>query len=138
MLISHYTIYMRTLLLLLIIPLFMFSCKGDEMKPEQVALQTAKTYYDQLLNGDVASFVSGVYMKDSVVSSYREQLETNMEWFLEQQKKEHGGIIEVKTINAVSEKEHFADAFLLFCFGDSTKEQVVVPMIEVDGIWMMR
>lgn len=129
---------MRKLLLFLIIPFIAYACKED-MKPDEIALQTAKVYYDQLLQGDASSFVAGMYFKDSVVSSYREQLETNMRMFVYQQQKLHQGIVDVRTIKAsLSEDGATADAFLLFCFGDSTKEQIVVPMILVDGIWKMK
>ena len=33
---------------------------------------------------------------------------------------------------------HVADVFLQVAFGDSTKEQIVVPMVEVKGEWKMR
>lgn len=104
-----------------------------------MALQAAKVYYDQLLHGDYAAFVDGMNMNDTVVPAYREQLITNMKMYLGQQKKEHMGIKEVKALQAVRDSvNNKVDAFLLFCFNDSTKEQVVVPMIEKDGVWIMR
>ena len=33
---------------------------------------------------------------------------------------------------------HVADVFLRIAYGDSTKEQIIVPMIEVKGEWKMR
>lgn len=130
---------MRKILLFLLSLAIPLACSKEEISKEELALQTAKTYYEQLLNGDVASFVSGMNVKDSIVPSYREQLETNMLMFLGQQQTEHKGISSVTAVKA--EKEIDSDviyAFLLLCYGDSTREQVVIPMVEHDGVWMMK
>jgi hypothetical protein len=31
-----------------------------------------------------------------------------------------------------------ANAFLMLCFGDSTIEEVVVPMVKHEGKWLMK
>ena len=130
---------MRKAFILLAFCSIIAGCKKEEIKPEEVALQAAKVYYDQLLHGDYAAFVDGMNMNDTVVPAYREQLITNMKMYLGQQKKEHMGIKEVKALRAVRDSlNNKVDAFLLFCFNDSTKEQVVVPMIEKNGVWIMR
>ena len=33
---------------------------------------------------------------------------------------------------------HLADVYLSVTYGDSTKEQIVVPMVEVEKKWKMR
>ena len=33
---------------------------------------------------------------------------------------------------------HVADVFLQIAYGDSTKEQIIVPLVEVNGEWKMR
>ena len=131
---------MRKFFFFLLFPLLV-ACSGKPSGPDAALLasQAAKVYYDQLLHGDYAAFVDGMNMNDTVVPAYREQLITNMKMYLGQQKKEHMGIKEVKALRAVRDSvNNKVDAFLLFCFNDSTKEQVVVPMIEKDGAWIMR
>lgn len=129
----------KTFILLSLLSLLAGCRKEAEVKPEDVALQAAKVYYDQLLGGDYDSFVDGMNMNDTVVPAYREQLITNMKMFIGQQEKEHKGIDQVKTIRAVADSvTNTVEAFLLFCYKDSTKEQVVVPMVEKNGIWMMK
>lgn len=120
--------------------LSLFVCCGkDDASPEEMALQTAKVYYEQLLAGDVQAFVAGMDAKDSVYPSYRAQLEENMRMFIAQQQEEHKGIASVKTMRAKADSTlHHVNAFLLFVYGDSTKEEVVVPMVERDGVWKMR
>lgn len=127
------------------------SCSNEENSNHaDLAAETAKTYYEQLLNGDIAAFVNGTAMHVNVVPTYREQLETNMKMFLGQQEKEHKGIKSVKKVRGVltcptntegqpKDTAHItANAFLLFNYGDDTSEEVVVPMVRVNGIWLMR
>ena len=33
---------------------------------------------------------------------------------------------------------HYTSVLLMLCYGDSTTEEVVVPMVERDGRWMMK
>lgn len=116
-----------------------FACGKKEVSPEEMASQTAKLYYEQLIAGDVASFVAGMEGEDSIVASYRAQLETNMRMFLAQQKKERNGIVRVENATATSDSlSHTVNVLLQICFGDSTREQVVVPMVECNGIWKMK
>ena len=45
----------------------------------------------------------------------------------------------MKKINVLNAKadtaRHVADVFMQVAYGDSTKEQIVVPMVEVKGEW---
>lgn len=118
--------------------LLLFAC-SKEIKPEEVALQAAKTYYDQLLHGDYDAFVAGHLHGDSVPEAYRRQLVLNMKMFMEQQKTEHSGIDSVSPRRAeVDTTAHTANAFIILCYSDSTREEVVVPLIEKNGIWYLR
>ena len=136
---------------LLFLALSLSSCKDDATANHaDLAAETAKAYYEQLLNGDIVSFVDGTAMHVNVVPTYREQLETNMKMFLGQQERDHKGIKSVKKVKGVltcptnaegqpKDTAHLsANAFLLFNYGDDTSEEVVVPMVRVNGTWMMR
>lgn len=115
------------------------SCNGPS--DEALAAQAAKTYYDQLLQGDYASFVAGTDGYDSVPGYYREQLLVNMKQFLAQQKKDHSGIDSIVVVRAKLDtvsNRIVANAFLKICYADSTKEEVVVPMIKRNDVWMMK
>ena len=115
------------------------ACSKKEIKPEEMALRMAKVHYEQLLSGDYASFVDGMSYNDTVVPAYREQLITNMKMYIGQQKKEHQGIKQVLPLRAVHDTvNHTFNAFLMMCYNDSTKEQVVVPMVEKEGVWLMK
>jgi len=115
-----------------------WSC-GPKHNPADVAAKAAKQYYDYLLEGKFEAFVDGQYRPDSIPGSYRDQLITNMKMFMGQQQREHRGIKETRIVNAEADTaRHEANVFLVFCYGDSTIEEVLVPMVEHQGIWYLR
>ena len=55
------------------------------------------------------------------------------------QKEEHGGIAAVSVVKYVTDSvARQTNVFLLLSFGDSTKEEVVVPMVESPAGWRMK
>ena len=107
--------------------------------PGEVAAQAAKEYYMQLLAGKYEHYVDGFYRPDSIPASYRRQLIDNAKMFVGQQKDERRGILDVRVVNAVADTvKRSANVFLIFAYGDSTSEEVVVPMVQHRGVWYMR
>lgn len=107
--------------------------------PSDVAAHAAKQYYDYLLEEKYEAFVDGQYRPEAIPSSYRDQLIDNAKMFVGQQKKEHRGIKEVRIVDAKADTaQHAANVFLLFAYGDSTSEEINVPMVEHEGIWYLR
>ena len=107
--------------------------------PGEVAAQAAKEYYTQLLAGKYEHYVDGFYWPDSIPASYRRQLIDNAKMFVGQQKDERRGILDVRVVNAVADTtKRSANVFLIFAYGDSTSEEVVVPMVQHRGVWYMR
>lgn len=117
--------------------LLLAACK-DEPK-EDFAAKAAKAYYDSLVKGRYAEYVDGFCNADSLPQSYRDQLIVNAKQFAAQQLTDHGGIADVRTVTSRTDSVNGrTDVFLLLCFGDSTKEEVVVPMVECGGVWKMK
>ena len=84
-------------------------------------------------------FVAGYQQRNRIPKGYQEQLLLNAQMFVEQQKEDHKGMKSVDIISAKADTaHHVADVFLSLAYGDSTKEQIVVPMVQVDGDWKMR
>lgn len=126
---------------LLYITLFMIvaACTSKGVDQGEVAARAAKEYYGYLLQGDVASFVDGHYRPDSIPDTYREQLITNTKMYVNQQNEEHRGIKDIRIVDAKTDmQKHAANVFLVLSFGDSTSEEIVVPMVESDGVWYLR
>lgn len=105
----------------------------------QEAAIAAKGYYDLLLKEKYDSFVVGYNRPCQLPDGYHQQLLLNAHMFVEQQQKEHKGMVKVNVLNAKADTaHHVAEVFLHVVYGDSTKEQILVPMVKVNGAWKMR
>ena len=112
--------------------------KGGD-NPSEMAGRTAKLYYENLLHGRYDVFVDGFYRPDSIPSSYRSQLIDNAGMYVAQMNDDHHGLARVDLIRATADTaRNEGRAFLLLCFADSTREEVVVPMVRIENLWMMR
>lgn len=114
-----------------------FSGCGD-VSPEQAAALAAQGYYRHLVAGEYEEFLEGKAGSDSLPELYREQLLTAYRQFHAQQQA-HRGIREVSISNARRDTlTHYVSVFLLLNYGDSTREEIVVPMVDYDGRWRMK
>ena len=114
----------------------LLSC--SQPTPEELASLAAKGYYDHLIHGEYEQFLEGVDMPDDQ-ESYRSQLLDNYRQFMAAQQSSHNGIREVRIVRAKTDSlQHYTNVFLTLCFGDSTNEEIVVPMVENGGRWRMR
>ena len=132
---------MKKLLIFMIfmMGLFFSSCREEKSDPGYLAGIAAKGYYDLLLEGKYKEFVDGYNQSYRLPNGYQDQLLMNAKMFVEQQQDEHKGMVKVNVLNAKADTtHHVADVFLQVVYGDSTKEQIVVPMVEVKDAWKMR
>lgn len=109
--------------------------------PEEQAAKAAKAYYDRLVEGSPIDFLEGKADIDDLPVDFCEQLVTAHQKYIADVKRKHGGIREVRISPNVGRRDSILQltyAFLMLCFGDSTQEEIVVPMVEVDGEWKMR
>lgn len=107
---------------------------------EELASLAAKGYYDHLIHGEYEQFLEGKdLLETSDDADYRSQLLDNYRQFMEVQQSAHGGIRDVRIVRAKTDSlQTYTNVFLTLCFGDSTNEEIVVPMIEKEGRWRMR
>ena len=106
---------------------------------EELASLAAKGYYQHLIEGDFDHFLEGRVMADSLPDDYRSQLIDGYSQFLAQQIKARGGINEVRISRAYTDStQQYTSVLLMLCYGDSTSEEVIVPMVEHNGRWMMK
>lgn len=125
-------------LLYLFVAMVIVACTSS-LDEGEVAARAAKEYYGYLLQGNIASFVDGHYRPDSIPDTYREQLITNTKMYVSQQNEEHRGIKDIRIVDAKTDmQKHAANVFLVLSFGDSTSEEIVVPMVESGGVWYLR
>ena len=125
-------------LLYLFVAMVIVACTSS-LDQGEVAARAAKEYYGYLLQGNIASFVDGHYRPDSIPDAYREQLIANTKIYVNQQNEEHRGIKDIRIVDAKTDmQKHAANVFLVLSFGDSTSEEIVVPMVESGGVWYLR
>ena len=114
---------------------------SEELTPEQQAAEAAQSYYQRLLDGYPDGFLVGKANYDQYPSDYRQQLVKANELFMEDMKQKHNGLRAVAVSPNVGRTDttlHVVYTFLLLSYGDSTQEEVTVPMVQVDGEWKMK
>ena len=130
-----------SLSILIAVALLLAACGGKKQDIDQgkLAAKAAKHYYEQLLKGDYEAFLNNENRTNNLPDNYRKQLLLNLKQFVAQQDSVHHGIDSI-TLGAshFSAKNNTASVFLLFCYGDKTTEQVVVPMVKERGKWILR
>ena len=113
------------------------ACSGPT--PEELASLAAKGYYDHLVREEYNLFLEGKSGADSLPADYSEQLQVTYRQFMAQQEALHHGIREVRISRAMRDTVlNSVNVFLVLCYGDSTNEEIVVPMVEQAGSWRMR
>lgn len=121
-------------LLFTLYSLSLTSC--EQPSKEELASLAAKGYYEHLIHGEYDKYLEG---KDSLPANYHAQMLDNLKMFKAEQEKAHGGICEVQVSQVRKDTlVNYTSVFLLLTFGDSTKEEIIVPMVERNGRWRMR
>ncbi len=131
---------MRLLLYFTCVFLALSACtKGGS--PEEEAAKAAQSYYSLLVDHHVNEFLDGKLLTDSMPEGYRLQLQQVYEQYVREMNDNHEGIREVRVSENVARRDsalQLTYAFLILCFGDSTQEEVTVPMVEQNGVWKMK
>lgn len=115
------------------------ACSKDS--PEQQAVRAAVSYYERLAAGAPADFFAGKAGADTLPADYRQQLLEACRRYSADMEHKHGGLRAVAASSNASRRDTSLGvvyAFLLLSFGDSTQEEITVPMVEYDGRWMMK
>ena len=128
----------RRVLISLMMIVGIISCSG--VSSEELASLAAKGYYEHLIHGEYEQFLEGkAGMKSHEGNEYWGQLLDNCHQFMSQQEKSHRGVREVRVVNAKTDTiQKYMNVFMVLCFGDSTNEEIVVPMVEHNGRWFMK
>lgn len=131
---------MRTSGFLLMAILLLCGCSRQGQSPEEQAGVAAKEYYDRLLTGDIDAFLNGKADIDSVPADYRSQMYAACEQYKKELDETHGGVAAITVSNARkdSTQQMMMQAFLLLNFRDSTKEEIIVPMVQRGEVWKLR
>ena len=118
---------------------FLWAC--SEVTPEEQAARAARTYYQCLVDDRPTEFLQGKADADSLPDDYRAQLLMAINQYRADMLDKHNGLHEVQVSDNVGRRDsslHLTYAFLILCYGDSTQEEITVPMIELNGKWLMK
>ena len=130
---------MRTSGFLLMAILLLCGCSQQDQSSEEQAGIAAKEYNDRLLAGDIDGFLKGEADMDSVPADYRSQMYAACEQYKKELDETHGGVAAITVSNARTDStQQMMQAFLLLNFKDSTKEEIIVPMVQRGDVWMLR
>lgn len=115
----------------------------NSASPEQQAAESAKEYYDLLMEGDAVRFLEQKAGADTLPADYGEQLLAAVRQYQADIQLKHGGLREVSISENVGRSDTvngcpIVHAFLLLSYADSTQEEITVPMVERDGRWLMK
>ena len=129
----------------LLLALALSSCTS-ELTPEErtrlaleAASKEATSAYSHLLSADYAQFLACRAGMDTIPESYREELIVACKQHMQQFKEKHKGITSFTISNASMDSTlNLAQIFLLLQLGDDSQEEIIVPMVEHNGRWMMK
>lgn len=106
---------------------------------EQQAMEAAQEYYEALQKGDYETFLNGRIHMDSIPDSFREQLIVSFKQFMRQQEEAHQGVASFSPSRVQMDSTlQVMQVFLMVNYADNTHEEIVVPMVENNGKWMMK
>ena len=112
-----------------------------EVNLEQQAAEAAQGYYQRLLDGYPDGFLAGKANYDLLADDYRQQLVKANEQYMKDMLFKHEGLCSVaisSNVGRIDSTLHVVYAFLLLSYGDSTQEEITVPMVQVGGDWKMK
>ena len=125
--------------LFLTIALLAACASREDFPQEDVAANTARLYYQYLIQGKYNDFVAGMDRHVERTQNDVRQLEENAKLYVKRQQDQHQGIKSVSIVSSEADTaQHTAMVFLMMEFADNTKEQILVPMVERDSLWLMR
>lgn len=126
---------MKKHLVWLILPaLLTTSCSPDKMSSPDTA---AEAYYEMLIKGGYADFVSGIAYADSMTDDYRSQFAELIQQHAALQQQLHGGYAAVSAASDTVAGD-MAEVYLEITFADSSREEIAVPMMRCGKVWKMQ
>ena len=122
------------------------SCSSQT--PEEQAAQAALSYYQRLMEGYPDGLQAAKSDNDSLPADYRDQRQKIFQQYAHDIEQKHGGLQAVSLSQNAARRDSFRAgedqwqqvvyAFLLLQFRDSTQEEIVVPMVQREGEWVLK
>lgn len=104
---------------------------------EKSASESAEKYYGYLVKGDVDRFLKGVAYFDSLPETYRSQMQDMYIDYLDRENRLRSGLLSAKALRDTMINENMARVFMEVCYADSTREEIMVQMVQTDKGWRL-
>ena len=128
-------------LLYIAIAFVVLSACSEQATPEEEAAKAAQSYYTFLADNQPEAFLDAKVGADSLPEIYRAQMQKVYEQYISEVNDKHGGIREVGISENVGRRDTtlgITYAFVILSFNDSIQEEVAVPMVQQNGVWLMK
>lgn len=113
--------------------------KAPASSPEELASASAKSSYEALYNHHPELFLNGRAGANEMPQSYRHQLLDAYRLHTKEVDGKHQGVKRITVSHAQRDSTlQLIQVFLMLEYGDSTREEIVVPMVEHHGQWLMK
>ena len=125
------------------------SCTKEPQKDARTQTrEAAETYYNNLLNGEYDKFADGISTggvtlgsatPDSLSKAYRQQLAEASCQYIETEMKRKGGLASFKIVGDVVQPDSCSGYVCIeVAFGDSTHEEIALPLVRTKQGWKMQ
>lgn len=102
------------------------------------ARRAAEYFYSLLAEGNGQAYVDNMQEAAEMDSSKYGQFVDLMEQYLYEEKQLRGGILGAKATRETMQDDSIAWVFMDVQFGDSTSEEIFVPLVYTRGRWWLR
>ena len=131
----------RSPLLVLLLSYLLTACspggKGDGLQPPTA--DEVMAYYELYRSGNYADYVKAMQSCDDKPADFCKQMADALKQHAARIKAEKGGAVSAEFLRTEMHAEHSAaDAYLSVTYGDSTKEEIILPLVFWQDKWRLK
>lgn len=106
-------------------------------KKDMTAMTSAEYYYNCLIDEDYEAWIDGMLHSETYTDDIRQERIDMLREYLNTENELRGGLKQVKALRDTA-CDNNAFVFLELSYGDSTCEEILVPMILDGETWKMK
>ena len=131
----------RSPLLVLLLSYLLTACspggKGEGLQPPTA--DEVMAYYELYRSGNYADYVKAMQSCDDKPAEFCKQMADALKQHAARIKAEKGGAVSAEFLRTEMHAEHSAaDAYLSVTYGDSTKEEIILPLVFWQDKWRLK
>ena len=131
----------RSPLLVLLLSYLLTACspggKGEGLQPPTA--DEVMAYYELYRSGNYADYVKAMQSCDDKPADFCKQMADALKQHAARIKAEKGGTVSAEFLRTEMHAEHSAaDAYLSVTYGDSTKEEIILPLVFWQDKWRLK